>query len=167
MMKLAVTLGFAALCGAALASSPVKCGSSNLVEKVVATPSLSTLTAAVKAAGLVDALKSGGPFTIFAPSDAAFKKLEKAKPGILSELLKPENKEKLVAILKYHVIDGSVTSSAARKIPSGTQVGTLNGAHITVSNSMGLRINGAKVLHPDIMASNGVIHVIDAVLIPN
>jgi len=122
--------------------------------------------AAVQAAGLAEALKGDGPFTVFAPTEAAFKALEAKKPGILADLLKPENKEKLAAILKYHVVSGKVLAADVVKLKDGAQVKTLQGQSIRVGNKNGVHINQAKVVKTDIIASNGVIHVIDAVLLP-
>jgi uncharacterized surface protein with fasciclin (FAS1) repeats len=120
-----------------------------------------TLVAAVKAAELVDALKGTGPFTVFAPTDEAFAKLP---PGTLESLLKPENKEKLQKILTYHVVPGKVMARDVVKIGSAK---TLEGASVTINaGESGVMVNGAKVTKTDIAASNGVIHVVDAVLIP-
>lgn len=138
----------------------------DIVDTAAATKGFSTLVAAVKAAGLVDALKGDGPFTVFAPTDAAFQKLEKAKPGILASLLKPENKDKLTKILTYHVVSGKVTAADVAKLKNGTHVKTLNGAALRVGNKHGVMLNKSKVVKADVFASNGVIHVIDTVLIP-
>lgn len=139
---------------------------SDIVDIAASTPGFKTLVTAVKAAGLVDTLKGKGPFTVFAPTDAAFEKLEKSKPGTIASLLKPENKEKLVAILTYHVVSGKVLSTDAAKLKNGTHVKTVGGKSISVNNKHGIKINNAKVVKADIEASNGVIHVIDTVLIP-
>lgn len=138
----------------------------DIVDTAVASKQFPTLVAAVQAAGLVDALKSEGPFTVFAPTEAAFKALEAKNPGILETLLKPENKEKLAAILKYHVISGKVQAADVMKLKNGTQVKTLQGQTIRVRNKNGVHVNQAKVVKTDILASNGVIHVIDAVILP-
>lgn len=123
-----------------------------------------TLLAAAKAAGLVDVLKSKGPFTVFAPTDEAFNKLP---AGTVESLLKPENKSKLAAILKYHVVSGKVTAEDVGKLKSGTKVATVNGAKFTVKKKAGsVYVNKAKVVKTDVKASNGVIHVIDAVILP-
>ena len=120
-----------------------------------------TLVAAVKAAGLVDTLKGPGPFTVFAPTDEAFAKLP---PGTLDELLKPENKDKLRKILTYHVVSGRVTAKDARKLHAAK---TVEGGSLEIrAGANGLMINGAHVVKADVIASNGVIHVIDAVLMP-
>ncbi|GBC98632.1 Immunogenic protein MPB70 [bacterium HR17] len=124
-----------------------------------------TLVKALQAAELVDALKGKGPFTVFAPTDAAFAKLPK---GTLEELLKPENKEKLRSILLYHVVAGKYLAADVKKLKSGTQVETLlKGKKITVTHKRNsVYVNDAKVIKTDVMASNGVIHVIDKVILP-
>lgn len=119
-----------------------------------------TLLAAAKAAGLVDALSGDGPLTVFAPTDAAFAKLPK---GTVETLLKSENKAKLAGILKYHVVSGRVYSEDVVKISSAK---TLQGQKVTISTKGGVMVNNAKVVATDIDASNGVIHVIDSVLLP-
>ncbi len=132
-----------------------------IVAVAAANPDFSTLVAAVKAAGLVDTLNSKGPFTVFAPTNAAFARLP---AGTVENLLKPENKEKLVAILTYHVVSGKVTADQVVKL---TSAATVNGQSVTIkAASNGVLVNEAKVSATDIMASNGVIHVIDTVLIP-
>ena len=123
--------------------------------------SFNTLVAAVKAAGLVETLQGHGPFTVFAPTDEAFAKLPK---GTVEELLKPENKDKLVAILTYHVVAGKVMAADVKTMKAKT----VNGKELNVNVANGtVTINGAKVLKTDVAASNGVIHVIDTVVIPN
>jgi len=119
--------------------------------------------AAVKAAGLVDTLKGEGPFTIFAPTDKAFAKLPK---GTVESLLKPENKDKLVAILTYHAVPGTVMAADVAKLPDGARVKTVNGQELVVRNKKGVRVNNARVTKTDIVCTNGVIHVIDTVLLP-
>jgi uncharacterized surface protein with fasciclin (FAS1) repeats len=120
-----------------------------------------TLVAAVKAAGLVDALKGTGPFTVFAPTDEAFAKLP---PGTLEDLLKPENKAKLQKILTYHVVPGRVMAKDVLKLDSAK---TLEGEALTINAGSGaVMVNNARVIKTDIAASNGVIHVIDSVLLP-
>jgi uncharacterized surface protein with fasciclin (FAS1) repeats len=119
-----------------------------------------TLVAAVKAAGLVDTLNGSGPFTVFAPTDEAFAKLP---AGTVESLLKPENKEKLTAILTYHVVPGKVMAADVKS----SSVKTVNGKEVAVKvDAGGVTIGGANVKKTDIPASNGVIHVIDAVLVP-
>lgn len=134
------------------------------LETVVATAAgntdFSTLVAAVKAAGLVDMLNGAGPFTIFAPTNAAFQKLPK---GTVEELLKPENKAKLTAILTYHVVAGRVM---AADVTTG-MVKTMQGGKLDVKVADGgVTVDGAKVLETDIIGTNGVIHVIDSVVLP-
>jgi uncharacterized surface protein with fasciclin (FAS1) repeats len=133
----------------------------DIVDTAVAAGQFTTLVAALKAAGLVDTLKGPGPFTVFAPTDDAFKKLP---AGTLDSLLKPENKAKLVAILTYHVVAGNVTAADASKLTSAK---TVEGADIKITASGGaVMIDGAKVIKADIACKNGVIHVIDAVMLP-
>lgn len=131
----------------------------DIVDTAVSAGSFKTLVTAVKAAGLVSTLKSKGPFTVFAPNDAAFAKLP---PGTVDSLLK--NKAKLAAILKYHVVRGRVM--AADVAGKSLQVATLEGQKLNVNGTMGVMVNDAHVVQPDIEASNGVIHVIDTVLLP-
>ena len=133
----------------------------DIVEKAVGAGQFKTLVAAVQAAGLVDTLKGKGPFTVFAPTDAAFAKLP---AGTVEMLLKPENKSKLVAILTYHVVPGKVMSGdiAGKKMMAGT----VQGAKIDVNATNGVMVNDAKVVSADIVATNGVIHVIDKVITP-
>ncbi len=138
-----------------------KPGSQDIVDTAVAAGSFKTLVAALKAAGLVDTLKGKGPFTVFAPTDDAFAKLP---AGTVDELLKPENKQKLIAILTYHVVAGKVTAAQAMKLNSAK---TVNGQSLAISADGGMvKINDATVTKADIMCSNGVIHVIDTVLMP-
>jgi transforming growth factor-beta-induced protein len=131
------------------------------VDTAIGAGSFSTLAAALTAADLVDTLKGEGPFTVFAPTDEAFAKLDKA---MLDDLLKPENKDTLVAILTYHVVPGKVT---AADVVNLTSAKTVQGEEITIKVEGGtVMINDAKVTMPDVMASNGVIHVIDTVILP-
>ncbi len=133
----------------------------DIMDTAVAAGSFTTLVKAVKAADLASTLKGEGPFTVFAPTDAAFAKLPE---GALGDLLKPENKEKLKAVLTYHVVAGKVDAAAASKLTSAK---TVNGKELTIKADDGtVMINDAKVTKADIMASNGVIHVIDTVLMP-
>lgn len=119
-----------------------------------------TLVAAVKAVGLVETLQGKGPFTVFAPTDEAFAKLP---AGTLESLLKPENKEKLTAILTYHVVPGKIT---AAEVKPG-KVKTANGKSLTITVNDGkVKVDEANVIKTDIQASNGIIHVIDAVVLP-
>ena len=132
----------------------------DLVDTAVA-GNFNTLVAALKAAGLVDALKGPGPFTVFAPTDEAFAKLP---PGTLENLLKPENKDQLRKILTYHVVPGRVTAKDVVKLDSAK---TLEGGSLTIhAGDGGVMVNNAHVTKTDIAASNGVIHVIDTVLLP-
>ena len=137
-------------------------GSKDIVDTAVAAGSFKTLAAALGAAGLVETLKGAGPFTVFAPTDEAFAKLPK---GTVEDLLKPENKAKLADILTYHVVSGKVMSPAAVKLDKATAV---NKKEIKLAvNDGSLTLNGsAKVTKADIEASNGVIHVIDTVILP-
>ena len=135
--------------------------SKDIVDTAVAAGSFKTLAAALQAAGLVDTLKGAGPYTVFAPTDDAFAKLP---AGTVDELLKPENKEKLVAILTYHVVPGDVMAAKVMKMSSAK---TVNGQAVTISTKGGtVMIDNAKVVKADIACSNGVIHVIDTVLMP-
>jgi uncharacterized surface protein with fasciclin (FAS1) repeats len=136
----------------------------DIVDVAAGNENFKTLVAAVKAADLVDTLKGTGPFTVFAPTDAAFAKLPK---GTLETLLKPENKAKLAAILTYHVVPGKIMAADVMKLKSGTRVATANGSKLTVTHGAhGVHVNGARVVQTDISANNGVIHVIDTVLLP-
>ncbi|MDB4733671.1 fasciclin domain-containing protein [Planctomicrobium sp.] len=133
----------------------------DIVDTAVAAGSFKTLVAAAKAAGLVETLKSKGPFTVFAPTDDAFAKLPE---GTVADLLKPENKEKLIAILTYHVVPGKVLASDVVKLKSAK---TVNGkaVKVAVSNDQ-VSIDGAKIIATDIETTNGVVHVIDSVILP-
>ena len=133
----------------------------DIVETAVGAGQFKTLAAALKAADLVGTLKGDGPFTVFAPTDAAFAKLP---AGTVENLLKPENKAKLTAILTYHVVPGAVKAEQVTKLDEAK---TVNGAMVKVSTDHGkVMINDATVVKPDIAASNGVIHVIDKVILP-
>jgi uncharacterized surface protein with fasciclin (FAS1) repeats len=133
----------------------------DIVETAAKAGKFTTLAAALKAAGLVDALKGKGPFTVFAPTDEAFAKLPKET---LADLLKPENKDKLAAILKYHVVEGSVYADQATKLTSAK---TLQGQSVKIAKgALGWQIDDAGLVKTDIEASNGVIHVIDRVILP-
>jgi len=134
----------------------------DIVSIALADENFSTLVAALKAAGLVEALQGDGPLTVFAPTNEAFEKLPE---GTVENLLKPENKEKLQKILKYHVVASAVPSSAAAG--NKVQLDTLAGVKADVDGRSGVKIGSANVTQADIQASNGIIHVIDAVLIPN
>lgn len=137
-------------------------GEGNIVTTAVGAGQFNTLVAAVKAAGLADALSGPGPFTVFAPTDEAFKKLP---AGTVESLLKPENKDKLVAILKYHVVSGNVLAADVTKIPAAV---TLGGQRIDIkAGKDGVMVDNAKVVKTDITTGNGVIHVIDTVIMPS
>ena len=133
----------------------------DIVDTAVAAGQFKTLAAALQAAGLVETLKGAGPFTVFAPTDEAFAKLPK---GTVEDLLKPENKAKLTAILTYHVVAGKVMAADVTKL---TQAKTVQGGSVRVSTmGGGVMIDAAHVAKTDIATSNGVIHVIDTVLMP-
>ena len=144
-----------------LATALVAQDQKNLVTVAVEAGQFQTLVAAVKAAGLVETLSGKGPFTVFAPTDEAFAKLGK---DAIADLLKPENKDKLASILKYHVVSGAVVSKDAVKLSSAK---TLLGKELTLKVVDGkLTVDGAQVLAADVSGSNGVIHVVDTVLLP-
>ena len=152
-----------ALLAASVLGAPIKAGAAttDIVDTAVAAGSFKTLTAALKAAGLVDTLKGKGPFTVFAPTDEAFAKLP---AGTVADLLKPENKAKLVAILTYHVVPGNVMAAQAATLPSAK---TVNGASLTIHAKSGkVMVDNATVTGADIVCTNGVIHVIDTVVLP-
>ncbi|HRQ64315.1 MAG TPA: fasciclin domain-containing protein [Xanthomonadaceae bacterium] len=132
----------------------------DIVDIAAGNDDFSTLVAAVQAAGLVDTLKGEGPFTVFAPTNAAFAALP---AGTVETLLKPENREQLIAILTYHVVPGRVMAADVVGLSSA---GTVNGKNITIDTSNGVKVDNANVTATDITASNGVIHVIDAVILP-
>jgi len=135
---------------------------SNIVQTALDNGSFTTLAAALDAAGLVDTLSHNGPFTVFAPTDEAFAKLP---GGTVETLLKPENKDKLIDILTYHVVSGKVKAKDVVKLNSAT---TLQGSDVHIDvNDKHVSIDNAKVLLTDVMASNGIIHVIDSVILPN
>jgi len=143
------------------AGSYGKKGSQDIVDTAVAAGSFNTLVAAVQAAGLVDALKADGPITVFAPTDEAFAQLP---AGTVENLLKPENKDQLVAILTYHVVPGKVGAAEVTKLESAE---TLQGESISIAVKDGkVYIDNAEVITADVSASNGVIHVIDQVILP-
>ena len=142
---------------AVLAAAAVGAQAKDIVETAVAAGNFKTLAAALQAAGLVDTLKGPGPFTVFAPTDAAFAKVPKAD---LDALLK--DKAKLTAVLTYHVVPGTVM---AKDVKAG-KVKTVQGSELTVATVGGVTVDGAKVTATDVVASNGVIHVIDSVVMP-
>jgi uncharacterized surface protein with fasciclin (FAS1) repeats len=135
----------------------------DIVDTAVSAGTFQTLVAAVKAADLVDTLKGKGPFTVLAPNDEAFKKLP---PGTVERLLKPENKEKLAAILKYHVIPAKAMAADVVKL-NGKKVKTVEGSEVSIKVTNGtVSVDKAKVIKTDIATANGVIHVIDTVILP-
>lgn len=153
MLSLAVVMGATVIAGAE--------EKKDIVDTAVGAGSFKTLVAAVKAADLVDTLKGKGPFTVFAPTDEAFAKLPK---GTLESLLKPENKKKLIAILTYHVVPGKVMAKDVVKL---TEAKTVQGSSVKIAVEEGkVSIDSAKVVKADIETSNGVIHVIDTVILP-
>ena len=154
---LATTLIYISIASASLAGSHSK----DIVDTAVAAGSFETLVTAVAAADLVDVLKGEGPFTVFAPVDAAFNALPE---GTVETLLKPENKAKLAGILTYHVLSGKVMSSDI--IGKKLKVTMANGSTAEIDATNGVKIAGANVIQADIETSNGVIHVIDAVILP-
>ena len=158
----AIALGVvAAATFIATAASPVRAQQKDIVDTAVAAGSFKTLAAALKAAGLVETLKGKGPFTVFAPTDAAFAKLP---AGTVESLLLPENREKLRRILTYHVVSGAVKSDSVLTMTSAKAV---SGDTITIRTMAGqVMVDNAHVTTTDIITSNGVIHVIDSVIIP-
>lgn len=148
---------------AVLLMAPVtaRADSKDIVDVAAGNGNFKTLVTAVKAAGLVDTLKGKGPFTVFAPTDEAFAKLPK---GTVEDLLKPENKEKLVKILTYHVLPSKVMAADIKG--KTASVKTVEGSDISVDATSGVKVNDAKVVTADVAASNGVIHAIDTVIMP-
>ena len=153
---------YLALTAAALIATPAFADthSTDIVDTAAEAGSFTTLVAAVEAAGLVDTLKGEGPFTVFAPTDEAFAALP---AGTVEDLLKPENKDQLTAILTYHVVPGKVMSTDLTNEMMAT---TVQGGDLTIMTEGGVTVNGANVTTADIETSNGVIHVIDTVIIP-
>jgi len=145
---------------ASVFSAPAFAADKDIVDTAIAAGNFTTLAAALTAAGLVDTLKGAGPFTVFAPTDAAFAALP---AGTVEDLLKPENKDKLIAILTYHVIAGKVMST---DLSEGLKAKTVNGAEVTITLDGGAKVNGVVISTADIAVSNGVIHVIDSVILP-
>jgi uncharacterized surface protein with fasciclin (FAS1) repeats len=153
---------FSALVLMLFTASAASAMSKDIVDTAAGAGQFKTLVAAVEAAGLVDTLKGDGPFTVFAPTDEAFAKLP---DGTVDDLLKPENKDKLVAILTYHVVPGKIMSGDISG--KSTEVKTVQGDMLSVDATDGVKVDEAKVVKADISASNGVIHVIDTVVMPN
>lgn len=132
----------------------------DIVDTAMAAGNFTTLMAAIAVAGLTETLQGEGPFTVFAPTDEAFAKVPS---DTLKQLLQPENQDKLTAILTYHVVAGKMN---AQDVTKNDSLKTIQGQELSVTNSDGVSINHAKVIAPDVTASNGVIHVIDTVLLP-
>ena len=162
--------GILALCTLGLVTAMANAGHheqdeaamADIVDTAIGAGQFNTLAAALTAAGLVDTLKGDGPFTVFAPTDAAFAKLPE---GTVEGLLKPENRDQLVSILTYHVVPGAVYAADVVKLTSAT---TVNGSDVSIKVAdSGVSIDDASVVMTDIKASNGVIHVIDSVILPN
>ena len=161
LLSLSFALSIAACGGSSKpATAPMTepTATADIVDTAIAAGSFKTLVAAVQAAGLVDTLKGPGPFTVFAPTDEAFAKLP---PGTVEALL--ADKAKLTAILTYHVVAGKVMSKDVAMMKTAK---TVNGAELTIDTSAGVKVDGATVIKADIEASNGVIHVIDTVVVP-
>ncbi len=159
LLKTLAALSFAAVMATSAWAGGMK---KDIVDTAVEAGQFETLVAAAKAAGLVETLKGEGPFTVFAPTDAAFKALPE---GTVEDLLKPENKDKLVAILTYHVLPGKVMSGdiAGKELSPAT----VQGEMVEINAKDGVMIEGASVVKADIETSNGVIHVIDKVILPD
>jgi uncharacterized surface protein with fasciclin (FAS1) repeats len=161
MLKAYVTGSIAAAVLAMAAMAPVRAQGKDIVDTAVAAGSFTTLAKALAAADLVGTLKGAGPFTVFAPTDEAFAKLP---AGTLETLLKPENKAKLRRILTYHVVAGNVMAADVVKLTTAKAV---SGDTLTIKTAGGVMVDNARVVKTDIKTSNGVIHVIDTVLLPS
>lgn len=160
-IALAIMVGFTASFTAVADGHGKKMQSGDIVDVAVANGQFNTLAAALEAADLIDTLKGDGPFTVFAPTDAAFAALP---GGTVETLLKPENRDQLVAVLTYHVVAGRVTAADVVKLD---EAATVNGQAVAISVvDGGVKINDASVVIADVDASNGVIHVIDSVILP-
>lgn len=160
LKKIAVAAAVVVSLGAMPSDSRASQG--DIVDTAVAAGSFNTLVAAVKAAGLVDVLKGDGPFTVFAPTDEAFAKLP---AGTVEDLLKPENKDRLVAILTYHVVPAE--APAASILGKKLEIASVEGTAISIdATGNAVMVDGATVITPDVKASNGIIHVIDSVIMP-
>lgn len=160
-MKTTERVRISMLAGVMMFFASLSASADDIVETAVSAGQFETLVAAVQAAGLVDTLKSEGPFTVFAPTDEAFAALPE---GVLADLLKPENRDQLIAILTYHVVPGKIM--AADIAGQTTDVASVQGSMLAVDATDGVKIENATVVSADIETSNGVIHVIDQVLIP-
>jgi uncharacterized surface protein with fasciclin (FAS1) repeats len=157
----AVAVAVAAFAPIAVSGDYAKKDKKDIVDTAVAAGQFKTLVAAVQAAGLVETLKGEGPFTVFAPTDDAFAKLPE---GTVEDLLKPENKDRLVAVLTYHVVAGKVKADDVVKLDKAE---TVQGQSVKIKvKDKKVMVDGAQVIKTDIMASNGVIHVIDSVILP-
>ncbi len=150
-----------AMTAASMLAVPAFAMEMDIVDTAVGAGNFTTLVAAVTAAGLVETLKGPGPFTVFAPTDAAFAALP---AGTVEDLLKPENKEQLIAVLTYHVVPGAVMSG---DLTEGMMAKTVQGSDVTITLDGGAKVNGAPISTADIAATNGVIHVIDQVILPS
>jgi uncharacterized surface protein with fasciclin (FAS1) repeats len=160
-MKRVVLALTVAIVSMTIAANAGSIGKKDIVDTALAANDFKTLAAALKAAGLVDTLKGPGPFTVFAPTDEAFAKLP---AGTVDELLKPENHEKLVSILTYHVVSGKVLAKDVVKLHEAK---TVNGKEVKITTEGGkVMVDNANVVKTDIACSNGVIHVIDSVILP-
>lgn len=151
---------FLAVAASAAIAMPAFAADKDIVDTAIDAGSFGTLVAAVEAAGLVDTLKGDGPFTVFAPTDEAFAALP---DGTVEDLLKPENKDQLVSILTYHVVPGKVMST---DLSNDMKAETVQGGEVTIMTEGGVTVDDANIVTADIEASNGVIHVIDAVIMP-
>ena len=162
VFKLAIVAQFAVIASQAVAGGYGDAKSKDIVDTAVAAGQFNTLAAALDAADLVDTLKGDGPFTVFAPTDEAFAKLPE---GTIEWLLEPENRDKLIAVLTYHVVPGEVKAADVVKLKSAE---TVNGESVAIKVAdNAVKIDGANVIKTDIAASNGVIHVIDTVILPS
>ena len=160
-MKKITSMALAAVVALSATIASVEKPQKDIVDTAVAAGSFKTLAAALEAGGLIETLKGDGPFTVFAPTDAAFAKLPE---GTVATLLKPENKDQLVKVLTYHVVPGKVTAAQVVEL---TEAKTVQGQSIKIDTYGGVKVDGANVIATDIVASNGVIHVIDTVILPN
>ena len=151
---------FLALTATAAFAMPAFAQDKDIVDTAVAAGNFTTLATALTTAGLLETLKGPGPFTVFAPTDAAFAALP---AGTVEDLLKPENKDKLIKILTYHVVPGKVM---AADLTEGMKAKTVEGGEVTITLEGGPKVDGAVISSADIAASNGVIHVIDSVIMP-
>jgi uncharacterized surface protein with fasciclin (FAS1) repeats len=162
-MKNRIRIAALAAAVALVATGVAHAGSTpaTVVDVATSSGSFKTLVAALKAAGLVETLQGAGPFTVFAPTDEAFAKLP---AGTVESLLEPANREKLIAVLTYHVVPGKVTSEQAAKLDGAT---TVQGSRLPIVPAEGgLTVGGARVVTADLEAGNGIVHVVDAVLLP-